>query len=447
MFDVVPSSTPEAMELQERAEQWHAAASAESRLALSLFNEKPPPKPVTVTCTKGHECVQFTYTKQHNCDLRSDPKFSPTCKKRFSIGDQGYRCSACDYDVCLACYGASVGPALLEEVESSSDLLTILVSLVAAVKNQPTDATSSSSFSRIDTHSLFYSVASAIASGSPRPLDAVKASCSLITSVVPGSSMLSRQALSYLDSAMHPDLLPPTGTCRVILPDWVIKAAMPQQSGLMPLLFAGSPLICMPSFGWADISPFPTSTFTFRISIPAACLLAHMRSHTSSAAPTASNSESLADATGLPRDVVITAVNELSTLGVLKGAFAGGAGAESAVVLANAWSGTNQVASDDYFSATSPIARFASPLGRVTDELSSAATPSTSRTAIGFVSSSPYSPPSHPALSSSSSIIRCRTPLCPMSNAFVELCPPSAPPTLASAIGSQCNSSETFQTP
>jgi hypothetical protein len=34
-----------------------------------------------------------------------------------------------------------------------------------------------------------------------------------------------------------------------------------------------------------------------------------------------------------------------------------------------------------------------------------------------------------------------------MSNAFVELCPPSAPPTLASAIGSQCNSSETFQTP
>ncbi len=429
VFDVIPSSTPEAMELQERAGQWHAEASAESRLALSLFDEKPPPKPVTVTCKKGHECVPFTYTKQHNCDLRSDPKFSPACLKRFSVGDQGYRCSACDYDVCLACYGASVGPALLEEVESSSDLLTMLVSLVAAVKNQPTD-TSSSSFSMIDTHSLFYSVSSAIASGSPRPLDAVKASCSLITSVVPGSSMLSRQALRYLDSAMHPDLLPPAGTCRVVLPDWVIKAAMPQQSALMPLLFAGSPLICMPSFGWADISPLASSTFTFRISIPAACVLAHMRTHSSSATPTASTSESLADSTGLPRDVVITAVNELSTLGVLKMAFADGAGAESAVILANAWSGTSEAASDEFFSASSPLARFASPLGQMTDEFSSAPTPSTSRTAIGFVSSSPYSPPSHPALTSSSSIIRCSTPLRLLGNALFNLALPQRHPRL-----------------
>ena len=64
-----------------------------------------------VTCKKGHACVPFTYQKHHNCDLRSDPKFSPACLKMFSVGDDGFRCSDCDYDVCLACYGASVGSA------------------------------------------------------------------------------------------------------------------------------------------------------------------------------------------------------------------------------------------------------------------------------------------------------------------------------------------------
>jgi hypothetical protein len=462
-FDIIPPSSPAAQELQAKAEQWHAAASTDSKLALAMLQGKPETKPTTVHCKNGHECLPFTYTKQHNCDLRGDPLFEPHCLKRFRVGDKGYRCSSCDYDVCMACYGLCV-PPLETGVESSSDLLTLLVSLVAALKNQPAASVPASppSFPRVflDTHSLFHSVASAIASGSPRSLDAVKASCSLITAVFPGSSMLSRLALAFLDTALHPDLLPADGTCRITVPDWTIKAALPQQSAVMPLMFAGSPLICMPAVGWADISPFPSATFTFRVSIPAACVLAFMRVLSSSTPPSSPQSsaiEILADSSGLPQDVVATAVDELKTLGVLKAGFAAAAssaGGKVGVALADAWCFGG--ASDDLLSSgTSPYAHFQSPCTPDSrnrqmrdDAVSSTATPSTGRTAIGFFSSSPYAPPSHPALASSSSIIRSHNTLSSSNarlyrNHFLS----SAPHTLACATGLRRNSIETSPIP
>jgi hypothetical protein len=342
--------------------------------------------------------------------------------------------------------------------------LTLLVSMVATVKNQSaaSESSSPSSFPRVslDTHSLFHSVASAIASGSPRSLDAVKASCSLITAVVPGSSMLSRLALAYLDTALHPDLLPSEGTCRISLPDWTIKAALPQQSAVMPLMFAGSPLICMPAFGWADISPSPSANFTFRVSIPAACVLAFMRilsTSTSPSSPQSSTIEILADSTGLPQDVVATAVDELKTLGVLKAggfaAVAASAGSKMGVALANAWS-FGEALDDTLSDGVSPYAHFQSSCtpGSRNRQMhcsdSSATTPSTSSTAIGFFSFTKYCPPSHPALTSSSSIIRCHSTISRCNaKLFRNFFLSTAPHTLVFATGLRRNSTETSPIP
>jgi hypothetical protein len=448
-FDVVPPSAPEAAALQSKADLWHASASPDARLAIESL--LPPKEPISVKCSNGHECLPFTYTKRHNCDLRRDAKLSATCKKSFDVGDAGFRCHSCDYDVCMACYGAVTGSASPPaEVETISDFLKLLVTMVSALKEQSSAAAASSASSsaaappkaRLDTHSLFCSVASAIASGSPRPKDAAAAACALITAVVPGSSILSRQALRQLDAAMHPDVLPSLGTCHVTVPNWVIKAALPQQSAVMPLMFAGSPLICMPSFGWADVSTSPASS-SLRISIPAACVVAHMRAASASAPASSplppSSIESLADSTGLPQNLVLTAVEELKSVGMLKVASA----ADARVVLCSAWS-------DAGFSDCGEL----SPLnsGRSHDSLLNSPTfmnlPSRSEsessaastsTAMGFFSSTPYNPPSHPALTSSSTIIRSHV-LMPQSFTFIFLTFSTVPHTLLCVIGSRRSS-------
>jgi hypothetical protein len=411
-FDVVPPAAPAAAALQSKADLWHASASPDARLAIELL--LPPKEPISVKCSNGHECLPFTYTKRHNCDLRRDAKFSATCKKSFDVGDAGFRCHSCDYDVCTACYGAMTGGASPPaEVETISDFLKLLVTMISALKGQSAAAASSAAAApkaRLDTHSLFCSVASAIASGSPRPKDAAAAACALITAVVPGSSILSRQALRQLDAAMHPDILPSLGTCHVTVPNWVIRAALPQQSAVMPLMFAGSPLICMPSFGWADVSTSPASS-SLRISIPAACVVAHMRAASASAPASSplppSSIESLADSTGLPQNLVLTAVEELKSVGMLKVASV----ADARVVLSSAWSDAGFSDCGDLSpldSGRSHVSALNSPtfmnlLSRSESESSSAAS---TGTAIGFFSSTPYNPPSHPALASSSTIIR-----------------------------------------
>ena len=57
----------------------------------------------SILCAKGHTCVLWTYTEQHICYLKEDSKQSVTCLKNIHVGDQGYRCSTCDYDVCVSC--------------------------------------------------------------------------------------------------------------------------------------------------------------------------------------------------------------------------------------------------------------------------------------------------------------------------------------------------------
>ena len=430
-FDILPPTSSEAAELQKRADLWHAGAPLDSQLAMASVCPSsvpsspsvPAPTPIlsfesfVVSCTQGHTCLPFTYTKPHNCDLRADPKFSSTCRKKFEVGDEGFRCIACDYDVCMECYGVkTAGARQVAESDTTCDLLTLLVSMVATLKNQSEASAASPSPSaslpkvRLDVHSFFCSIASAIASGAPRPSDAVAASCSLITAVVPGSSMLSRQALAYLDSALHPDLLPASGTCRIILPDWTIKAALPHQSAILPLMFAGSPLVCMPSFGWADISPSPASAHPLRVSIPAACVLAHMRTLIALPPSSPSSVESLALATCLPQAVVVTAVDELKSMGVLKAASAAFDGdSDTCVVLANAWSTEEYIDSNEEPSSrSSQLSTPLSPTAQV-DDLSSAPT-RRNATSTGFVSSAPYAPPAHPGLASSSTTIRQRPP-------------------------------------
>ncbi len=431
-FDVLPPTSFEAVELQKRADLWHAGAPLENQMAMALLSPSsvssspsvPAPTPpmlsfesFVVTCTQGHTCQPFTYTKRHNCDLRADPKFSSTCRRQFEVGDEGFRCIACDYDVCLECYGIKTAGArqAAEAADTTCDLLTLLVSMVATLNQTEASSVSPSPSAslpkvRLDVHSFFCSIASAIASGAPRPSDAVAASCSLITAVVPGSSMLSRQALAYLDSALHPDLLPASGTCRIILPDWTIKAALPHQSAIMSLMFAGFPLICMPSFGWADISPSPASAHPLRVSIPAACVLAHMRTLIALPSSSPSSVESLTHATCLPHAVVATAVDELKSMGVLKAASASFNGdSDSYVVLANAWSTEDYIDSNEEpSSCSSQLSTPLSPMAQV-DDFPSAPT-RRNATSTGFVSSAPYAPPAHSALASSSTTIRHRPP-------------------------------------
>jgi hypothetical protein len=74
-----------------------AAAAAPSGISSSISS---------TCCQQGHTCLLWTYTERHNCDLRDDPAFTALCLRKLQVGEQGYRCDACDYDVCLQCYSA-----------------------------------------------------------------------------------------------------------------------------------------------------------------------------------------------------------------------------------------------------------------------------------------------------------------------------------------------------
>ena len=62
----------------------------------------------SVYCRQGHICLLCTYTQPHFCcDLSDDIDFSATCQQDFEVGEQGYFCDDCGYDVCMQCYSAT----------------------------------------------------------------------------------------------------------------------------------------------------------------------------------------------------------------------------------------------------------------------------------------------------------------------------------------------------
>jgi hypothetical protein len=69
----------------------------------------------SIYCPQGHTCLLWTYADEdHACDLRDDSDLVAACQGYFEVGDEGYRCDVCDYDVCLQCYSAltAAAPAL-----------------------------------------------------------------------------------------------------------------------------------------------------------------------------------------------------------------------------------------------------------------------------------------------------------------------------------------------
>ena len=90
-----------------------AAAAAPSGISSSISS---------TSCQQGHTCLLWTYTKRHNCDLRDDPAFTALCLRKLQVGEQGYRCDACDYDVCLQCCSTltAAAPALTAAIGNPS---------------------------------------------------------------------------------------------------------------------------------------------------------------------------------------------------------------------------------------------------------------------------------------------------------------------------------------
>jgi hypothetical protein len=68
----------------------------------------------SIYCPQGHTCLLWTYADEdHACDLpvRDDSDLAAACQEYFEVGDEGYRCDVCDYDVCLQCYSALTAAA------------------------------------------------------------------------------------------------------------------------------------------------------------------------------------------------------------------------------------------------------------------------------------------------------------------------------------------------
>jgi hypothetical protein len=62
----------------------------------------------SVFCRQGHICLCCTYTLPYFCcDLSDDIDFSATCQQDLEVGEQGYFCDVCGYDVCMQCYSAT----------------------------------------------------------------------------------------------------------------------------------------------------------------------------------------------------------------------------------------------------------------------------------------------------------------------------------------------------
>ncbi len=78
-----------------------------------------PPSAITMSgggmsCPQGHACFPCTYNKGHTCDLGDDPLYSAACQQRLQAGEQGFRCDACDFDVCLTCCKAVTATAHID---------------------------------------------------------------------------------------------------------------------------------------------------------------------------------------------------------------------------------------------------------------------------------------------------------------------------------------------
>jgi len=91
------TSSVSAPDVSAAADSVSAAAAAPSGISSSIGS---------TSCQQGHTCHLWTYTKRHFCDLRDDPAFTAVCLRELQLGEQGYRCDVCDYDVCLQCYSA-----------------------------------------------------------------------------------------------------------------------------------------------------------------------------------------------------------------------------------------------------------------------------------------------------------------------------------------------------
>jgi hypothetical protein len=144
---------------------------------------------------------------------------------------------------------------------------------------------------------FFTEVTDALALGKEQSAASLDFATALLSAAAPGAFILSRHALSTMNSYLHPhlhSLLPPV--CLVTLPDWVFNATSPHSCVFMPLFFAGRPIIVMPNFGWADII---VANAPKRVSIPCACIVAALLSP--DACPTIAR---LSDETGLPQTTV-----------------------------------------------------------------------------------------------------------------------------------------------
>lgn len=152
--------------------------------------------------------------------------------------------------------------------------------------------------------SFFAEVTNAIASGKDRSTTIVDSVTLLLSIAVPGAFMLSRHALTLMNTRLHPSNLL-SQVCRVTLPDWVCNATSSHSCVLLPLFFAGRPIIVMPNFGWADILLANTPK---QISVPCACVIAALLSHNA-----CSTINQLSDATGLPQMAVSECIELLLT--------------------------------------------------------------------------------------------------------------------------------------
>jgi hypothetical protein len=145
-----------------------------------------------------------------------------------------------------------------------------------------------------------------IAFGKERLDSIVDLATAVISAAAPGAFMLSRRALNVMNSRLHPSALAKgPGACLVKLPVWVCTATSLQRCLLLPLFFAGRPIITMPNFGWAEIVLQNTIG---RVSISCACVIGAMRTSDVFATVT-----QLSEETGLPRPAVLECLTLLLT--------------------------------------------------------------------------------------------------------------------------------------
>jgi hypothetical protein len=176
----------------------------------------------------------------------------------------------------------------LEHSSDSVDAKQVVLAIIAKLRQDN---------KRVPVASFFQEVIEAVASGKERSATCVDFANALLSVAAPAAFILSRRALSIMNSLLHSCTLSSLpAACLVTLPDWVSNASSLQSCVFLPLFFAGRPVIVMPNFGWAD---FLVGGSQKRISIPCACVMAALLS--SGACMTVSQ---LSDETGLPQPAV-----------------------------------------------------------------------------------------------------------------------------------------------